>query len=105
MTLVGVLLYANLTSPDQAVEHPIARCDDTHDPRFQRAMSHLLGPPALVPGNRVTTSAQRRPIFPPMLERRSAAAKQTINFETYIYWSGEVARASPTRSPSAPAPA
>lgn len=53
MTLVAVLLYANLTSPDQPVEHAIPHRYSTQDPQFQRAMTHLLGPP-VVPGNRVT---------------------------------------------------
>lgn len=50
MTLVAVLLYANLTSPDQPVEHAIAHRYGARDPQFLRTMTHLLGSP-VVPGN------------------------------------------------------
>jgi cardiolipin synthase A/B len=88
MTLVGVLLYANLTSPDQPVEHPIAHRYDTHDPRFQRAMSHLLGPP-VVPGNRVTTLLNGDQSYPAMLEA-IRSARHSITLEAYIFWPGTV---------------
>ena len=45
MTLVAVLLYANLTTPDQTVEHAIAHRYDTRDPQFLKTMTHLLGSP------------------------------------------------------------
>ena len=88
MTLVAVLLYANLTTPDQPVEHPIAHRYDTRDPRFQRAMSHLLGPP-VVPGNRVTTLLNGDQAFPAMLEA-IRSARHSITLEAYIFWPGTV---------------
>ena len=88
MTLVGVLLYANLTSPDQPVEHPIAHRYDTHDPSFQRSMSHLLGPP-VVPGNRVTTLLNGDQSYPAMLEA-IRSARHSITLEAYIFWPGTV---------------
>ena len=36
MTLVAVLLYANLTSPDQPIEHAIAHRYAPRDPQFLR---------------------------------------------------------------------
>jgi cardiolipin synthase len=88
ITLVAVLLYANLTSPDQPVEHPIAHRYDTRDPRFQRIMSHLLGPP-VVPGNRVTTLLNGDQAFPAMLEA-IRSARHSITLEAYIFWPGTV---------------
>jgi cardiolipin synthase len=88
MTLVAVLLYANLTSPDQPVEHAIAHRYATRDPQFLRTMTHLLGTP-LVPGNRVTTLLNGDQAFPAMLEA-IRSAKRSINLEAYIFWSGEV---------------
>ena len=88
MTLVAVLLYANLTSPDQTVEHAIAHRYAVRDPQFLRTMTHLLGTP-VVPGNRVTTLLNGDQAFPAMLEA-IRSAKRSINLEAYIFWSGEV---------------
>lgn len=91
MTLVAVLLYANLTSPDQPIEHAIAHRYATRDPQFLRTMTHLLGPP-VVPGNRVTALLNGDQAFPAMLEA-IRSAKRSINLEAYIFWSGEVGKA------------
>jgi cardiolipin synthase len=49
-------------------------------------MGTLLGP-AILPGNQVTALQNGDQIFPAML-KAIRAAQYTINFETYIYWSG-----------------
>jgi cardiolipin synthase len=90
MTLVAVLLYANLTSPDQPVEHAIPHRYATRDPQFLRTMAHLLGSP-VVPGNRVTALLNGDQAFPAMLEA-IRSAKRSINLEAYIFWSGEVGK-------------
>ena len=60
------------------------------DPQFLRSMGVLLGPlPA--EGNRVETLLNGDRIFPSMLQA-IASARQTISFETYIYWSGDIGR-------------
>jgi cardiolipin synthase len=86
-TLVGV----NLMSDDEKeirrkVEHKYA----VADPQFLRTMGALLGPP-LEAGNRAETLLNGDQIFPAMLSA-IRAAKRTITFETYIYWSGNVGR-------------
>jgi len=58
------------------------------DPQFVRSMGQLLGP-AIVPGNRVTSLQNGDRIFPSMLEA-IGGAKESITFETYIYWSGHI---------------
>ena len=88
MTLIAVLLYANLTTPDQAVEHAIAHRYDTRDPRFQTTMTHLLGSP-VVPGNRVTALLNGDQSYPAMLEA-IRSAKHSITLEAYIFWPGTV---------------
>lgn len=53
-------------------------------------MGNLLGPP-MVQGNKVTTLLNGDEVFPAMLEA-IRSARRSINFETYIYWSGTVGR-------------
>ena len=60
------------------------------DPQFLRSMGQLLGPP-IISGNRITGLVNGDQIFPAMLEAIRGAT-QSINLETYIYWSGEVGR-------------
>lgn len=70
------------------VKEPIAPLYSVRDPQFRRGVQ-ALAMPALVPGNRVTTLQNGDAIFPAML-RAVRGARRTINFETYIYWSGEI---------------
>src|SRR5688572_21460946 len=60
------------------------------DPQFARVMGHLLGPP-LDGGNTITILNNGDRIFPAMLEAIRSAQK-TINFETFIYWQGEIGK-------------
>lgn len=89
MTLVAIFFYANLTGTDQRVEHPIPHRYSACDPQFRRTASNLLGPPA-VGGNRVTTLLNGDQAFPAML-KAIRSAKRSINFESYIFWSGDIA--------------
>jgi cardiolipin synthase A/B len=60
------------------------------DPQFRREMSVMLGP-SIASGNRITALHNGDEIFPPMLEA-IRGARVSINFETYVYWSGEIGR-------------
>ncbi|HZZ02771.1 cardiolipin synthase [Paraburkholderia sp.] len=95
MTLVVVLVIANLTSGEKKIEHKIERLYASDDPQFTRSMGLLLGPP-VVWGNRFEVLLNGDEIFPSMLEG-IRSARHTITFETFIYWSGaigeEIARA------------
>lgn len=53
-----------------------------------RVMDHMLGPPS-TEGNKVKTLENGHEIFPAMLGA-IRAAKETITFEMYIYWSSEI---------------
>ena len=60
------------------------------DPQFRRSMEHLMGQ-QFMDGNQVTELVNGVQIFPSMLDA-IRGAKETINFETYIYWSGEIGK-------------
>jgi cardiolipin synthase A/B len=53
-------------------------------------MGSLLGPP-MAQGNRVASLLNGDQVFPAMLDA-IRSAKRSIDFETYIYWSGTVGR-------------
>jgi len=72
----------------QKIDYDIEHLYSVRDPQFLRSMGQLLGPQFL-PGNRTTGLINGDEIFPSMLEAIRGAQK-TINFETYIYWSGNI---------------
>jgi cardiolipin synthase A/B len=75
----------------RVVLHPIENCPAPGDPRFARSVGPLLGS-SFIPGNRVEILRNGDAIFPSMLEA-IRAARRTICFETFIYWSGEIGSA------------
>jgi cardiolipin synthase len=85
-----VWIAAGCASSEKRVDHPIPRLYGAEDPQFARAMGELLGP-AILPGNRVEVLLNGDEIFPAMLKSIRGAQK-TINFETYIYWSGAIGK-------------
>jgi len=89
VTLTLSILKRNLTSPERKLDYRLRELA-IGDPTFDRCMSHLLGPP-MVAGNRIVSLTNGDEIFPAMLAG-IAAARSTITFETYIYWSGDVGR-------------
>jgi cardiolipin synthase len=62
----------------------------TNDPQFERTMNSLLGP-GLRSGNEIVTLRNGAEIFPAML-KAIRSARRSIDFETYIYWKGDVGR-------------
>jgi len=89
-TLAAVLLFVNLTTGEKRVKQKFAHLYAVRDPQFLRTMGVLLGP-AIVDGNRFEVMQNGDQIFPPMLDAIRHARK-TINFETYIYWSGAIGK-------------
>ena len=87
-TLIVVIVALNFRRPEKEPNHKVERFYDTKDPQFRREMGVLLGP-AIVGGNRIQALQNGDEIFPAMLEA-IAAARRTITFETYIYWSGQI---------------
>ncbi|MBG9390385.1 cardiolipin synthase [Caenimonas aquaedulcis] len=85
--LVGVI-YANFAGPERKIQTRIEHLYSVDDPQFLRSMGLLLGP-SIMDGNTATELINGDQIFPAML-KSIRAAKKTVLFETYIYWSGEI---------------
>jgi cardiolipin synthase len=82
------LVMLNLMSGVHRLLHRPRRLYTLRDGDFRRAMGVLLGP-AILPGNEVVTLTNGDGIFPPMLAA-IRAARHSICFETFIYWSGQI---------------
>jgi cardiolipin synthase len=59
-------------------------------PEFRQSAGSLLGP-NFVAGNNITTLVNGDQIFPAMLSA-IRSAKHSINFETYVFWDGQIGR-------------
>ena len=95
--LAGALLAAfvtvlvlNFMGGEKRIERKLDHRYVIDDPQFRRELGTLLGPP-ITHGNRVENFENGAQIFPAMLDA-IRGARQTINFETYIYWSGDIGR-------------
>ncbi|MDM0091158.1 MULTISPECIES: phospholipase D-like domain-containing protein [unclassified Variovorax] len=91
LTVLATVLVLNFIPGEKKIDQHIEREYGLHDPQFRRAMGVLLGP-AIVQGNRFEALHNGDQIFPPMLAA-IRGAQQSITFETYIYWSGDIGRA------------
>ncbi len=91
LTLISLLILVNFSSGEKNVNHELPRLYSTHDAQFRRAIGTLLGPP-LIGGNQVQELINGDQIFPAMLTS-IRSAQESITFETYIYWSGDIGRA------------
>ncbi len=90
LTLIAVLLAVNLSSGEKKIQQSVDRLYALDDPQFVHVMGVLLGPPVLG-GNRYQVLLNGDQIFPSMLAA-IRGARQTINFETYIYWSEAIGK-------------
>lgn len=90
VTLVVVLIAVNATSGEKKIQQKLERLYSTEDPEFLHVMGVLLGPP-VVGGNRYRVLVNGSQIFPAMLTAIRGATR-TIDFETYIYWSGAIGK-------------
>ncbi|MDB5880049.1 MAG: cardiolipin synthase [Variovorax sp.] len=91
LTVAATLLVLNFTAGERKIEEKVERQYALRDDQFQRALGVLLGPP-ITTGNVFKALHNGDEIFPPMLEA-IRGAKESITFETYIYWSGDIGRA------------
>jgi hypothetical protein len=85
-----ILLLGSCASPPPREHYQVKHLYSTSDPQFERTMNNLLGP-SLVSGNDVVTLRNGHEIFPAMLKAIRGATR-SIDFETYIYWKGEIGR-------------
>lgn len=88
VTLLIVTVAMNFSTPEKKLERTIRHQYAVSNPQFRREMSVLLGP-NILSGNRISDLQNGREIFPAMLAAISSA-RETITFETYIYWSGDI---------------
>lgn len=88
--VIVAVVVANFVLAEKHIGYAIESTAGTDEPQFVRTMSSLLGPPLLA-GNTVTVLLNGDEIFPPML-RAIRGARQTITFETFIYWRGRIGR-------------
>jgi cardiolipin synthase A/B len=95
--VIGALLAAcvtvfalNFIGGEKRVERKLEHRHAVDNPQFKREIGTLLGPPILG-GNRVANLENGAEIFPAMLDA-IRQAQRTIDFETYIYWSGDIGR-------------
>ncbi|MGE0314135.1 MAG: phosphatidylserine/phosphatidylglycerophosphate/cardiolipin synthase family protein [Lautropia sp.] len=91
VTITLVVIWLNVRAPVKKLEREVRRCHALTDPQFRREMSVMLGP-TILEGNRVDLLQNGDEIFPAMLDA-IRGARDTINFETYIYWSGDTGQA------------
>lgn len=90
LTVLATLLFINLKSGEKQIRFEMKHEFAVSDPQFLRSIGQLLGPPIL-PGNQVTALHNGDQIFPAMLAA-IRSARETITFESYIYWSGDIGR-------------
>ena len=91
VTAAATLVVVNLFSDgEKHITRRVEHLYDVSSPDFVRSMGVLLGPP-IVGGNRTETLLNGDQIFPSMLQA-IGSARRTIDFETYIYWSGRVGK-------------
>ena len=89
-TLAATLVVINFLPGEKRIEQRLERLYPIEDARFARELSVLLGPP-LVGGNRVQVLRNGDEIFPSMLAS-IRQAQRSIDFESYIYWSGAIGK-------------
>ena len=89
-TFIAVVLGLNFVTAEKRIQVAPQRLYGLADPQFRHVLGTLLGPPIL-PGNRVTTLRNGDEIFPAMLAA-IRAAQHNVDFETYVYWSGQIGR-------------
>ncbi len=82
------LFLVNVSVGEKKITEPLRPDFSVGDDQFVRVMGGLLGP-GIIQGNKVKALFNGDEIFPAMLDA-IANAKQTICFETYIYWSGKI---------------
>ena len=90
IAIIATVLAINFMSAEKQIQRALEHRHGVSDPQFRRELGSLLGPP-IIDGNRIQNLENGGQIFPAMLEA-VRAAKSSINFETYIYWSGTVGK-------------
>jgi len=88
--ILGLVAY-NFIGSEKRIETRLDRLYSLDSPQFAHELGVLLGPP-VVEGNRFRVLRNGDEIFPAMLDA-IRGARETIDFESYIYWSGDIGNA------------
>ncbi|MEP7346991.1 MAG: phospholipase D-like domain-containing protein [Gemmatimonadaceae bacterium] len=91
ITALVIIIGLNFVPPEKKVERNVEHSRGHEDEQIVRELSVLLGPPIL-DGCNVRALQDGDEIFPAMLDA-IRAARRTVTFESYIYWSGDIGRA------------
>ncbi len=89
-TFAVTVVAMNFRTGEKKIDERISPLYAVADPQFAQSMGNLLGP-AIRDGNRVGGLQNGDEIFPAMLSA-IRSARETITFETYIYWSGQIGK-------------
>jgi cardiolipin synthase len=90
LAIIATVVAMNFISAEKQIQRSLEHRYGVGDPQYRRELGAMLGP-AMIDGNRIENLENGEQIFPAMLEA-VRGARRTINFETYIYWSGRVGR-------------
>lgn len=77
-------------SDGKKVRTEVQPIESAASPAFRQGAGALLSG-SFIPGNQITTLTNGDQIFPAMLQA-IRGAKQTIDFETYVFWDGPIAQ-------------
>jgi cardiolipin synthase len=89
-TLIIAFIIRTFTTREKKITHKLEHLFNVEDDQFLRSMLNLL-PPAALHGNKVTTLINGDQFFPAMLDAIHSA-KESVTFETFIYWQGIVGK-------------
>ncbi|MEX0619214.1 MAG: phospholipase D-like domain-containing protein [Pseudohongiellaceae bacterium] len=89
LTLIATILVLNYVNFSPRINRPLDTDFSVNEPLFIRTLESLLGP-GFTEGNSVTPLRNGDEIFPAMLSA-IRQAEYTINFETFVYWTGSIA--------------
>ena len=87
-TAISMLIILNFVTGEKKIQRKLDKQYSIHDLQFGRSVSALLGP-AFIGGNEVKVLTNGDKIFPEML-KAIRGARQTITFETFIYWGDSI---------------
>ena len=90
LAVSATIIALNFLGPEKRIQEHIQHRYAIGDAQFRRELGVLLGPP-LLEGNAGLNLENGDDIFPAMLAA-IRGAQQSITFESYIYWSGEIGR-------------
>jgi cardiolipin synthase A/B len=90
LAIIVTVVAMNFISAEKQIQRSLEHRYGVADPQFRREIGAMLGP-AMIDGNRIENLENGEQIFPAMLEA-VRGARRTINFETYIYWSGRIGK-------------